>query len=219
MIKLENATKVFKGDSFETIALNDISLTIEEGEFVAVMGKSGSGKTTLLNIIGCMDNLSEGSYLLDDKDVSRYGSYKLDKMRKEKISFVFQSYALMQQYTVYENIELPLNARNIGYKEKKKRIRLVMEQLGITDLAKKYPRQISGGEQQRTAIARAIVADCNYILADEPTGALDGINSKELMDIFTSLNKEGKTIIMVTHDSEVASYAQRIINLEDGNIK
>lgn len=214
MIELKDVTKVYKGDTYETYALNNLSLNIEDGEFVAIMGRSGSGKTTLLNIIGCMDSASQGTVIIDDIDISNASAHKLDVVRRNKISFIFQNYALMQQYSVYENIELPLNARNIKGQKKRTAIKDIMNKLGISELAKKYPNQISGGEQQRTAIARAFVSDTKYILADEPTGALDYENAIELMKLIKELHKAGKTIIMVTHDSQIASYADRIVELK-----
>lgn len=214
MIELKDVTKVYKGDTYETYALKNLSLNIEDGEFVAIMGRSGSGKTTLLNIIGCMDSASQGTVIIDDIDISNASAHKLDVVRRNKISFIFQNYALMQQYSVYENIEVPLNARNIKGQKKRAAIKDIMNKLGISELAKKYPNQISGGEQQRTAIARAFVSDTKYILADEPTGALDYENAIELMELIKELHKAGKTIIMVTHDSQIASYADRIVELK-----
>ena len=218
MIVLKDAKKLYKGDGFETLALDNVNLEINHGEFVAIMGKSGSGKSTILNIIGCMDRLTEGSYILDDTNVSSLGILKLDKLRKQKISFIFQNYELMEHYTIYENIELPLLANGVSSKERKAKVRSVMERLSIAELAKKYPKQISGGEQQRTAIARALVSGNDYILADEPTGALDQGNSYELMNIFKEIHKEGRTIIMVTHDKDIAVHAARIIEISDGKI-
>lgn len=219
MIELKNVSKVYKGDTYETHALRDLNLKIDDGAFVAVMGRSGSGKTTLLNIVGCMDNASDGTVLIDDIDVSKASAHKLDIVRRDKISFIFQNYALMEQYTVYENIELPLKARNFKNKDKKLMINAIMSRLGIEGLAKKYPGQISGGEQQRTAIARAFVADTRYILADEPTGALDHMNAIELIKIIKELRVTGKTILMVTHDREIAGFADKIIVLEDGTLR
>lgn len=219
MIELKNVSKVYKGDTYETHALRDLNLKIDDGAFVAVMGRSGSGKTTLLNIVGCMDNASDGTVLIDDIDVSKASAHKLDIVRRDKISFIFQNYALMEQYTVYENIELPLKARNFKNKDKKLMINAIMSRLGIEALAKKYPGQISGGEQQRTAIARAFVADTRYILADEPTGALDHMNAIELIKIIKELRVTGKTILMVTHDREIAGFADKIIVLEDGTLR
>lgn len=219
MITLENATKIYKGDTFEIAALNNISLSIDDGEFVAVIGRSGSGKSTLLNIIGCMDKLTSGKYILDGKTITGFNPFQFDKIRKNNIGFIFQKYELMSQYTVYENIELPLNVQKCSDKQKKKKIYDIMERLQITDLKGKYPRQISGGEQQRVAIARAYVSDKKYLLADEPTGALDEKNTTEIMDIFKELSNEGKTIILVTHDSEVASCAKRIIHIKNGQLE
>lgn len=218
MISMRNVKKIYRGIDIEKIALDNVSVTINKGEFVAIMGKSGTGKSTLLNLIGCLDNISEGEYYLDDINVGTAGSLKLDKIRKNKISFIFQNYELLDNYTIYENIELPLLAKKINIKHRRKIIKDTMLRLGIYELSKKYPKQISGGEQQRTAIARALVAGNDYILADEPTGALDEETSIELMNIFKTIHKDKKTIIMVTHDKEIASFADRIIEIVDGKI-
>lgn len=218
MIILEEASKIYRGDTYETYALNNIDLKIEEGDFVAVKGRSGSGKSTLLHILGCMDRLSAGKYFLDGVEASKLHAWMFDKVRQEKISFIFQKYELMNRYTVYENIELPLNVSKLSRNEKRKKINDIMERLEIGTLRNKFPRQISGGEQQRVAIARAYVADRKYILADEPTGALDEKNTNTIMNIFQELNKEGKTILLVTHDDLVASYANRIITIQDGKL-
>ncbi|MDE6025576.1 MAG: ABC transporter ATP-binding protein [Lachnospiraceae bacterium] len=219
MIKLKNITKEYRGASYKTTALNQVTLDIKDGDFACVMGKSGSGKSTLLHIIGCMDMPSEGEYYLDDICVKDLSPYKLDRLRREKISFVFQGYELMSRYTVWENIELPLNAKRIRGKKKRTIIKDIMERLEITELKDKYPGQISGGEQQRVAIARAYVMDTPYIVADEPTGALDEANSDRILDLFESLHNEGKTIILVSHDMDVAQRGDYIINLQDGHIK
>ena len=218
MIKLKNITKEYRGASYKTTALNQVTLDIKEGDFACVMGKSGSGKSTLLHIIGCMDMPSEGEYYLDDICVQELSPYKLDKLRREKISFIFQGYELMSRYTVWENIELPLNAKRIRGKKKRTIIKDIMERLEITELKDKYPGQISGGEQQRVAIARAYVMDTPYIVADEPTGALDEANSDRILNLFESLHNEGKTIILVSHDMDVAQRGDYIINLQDGHI-
>lgn len=218
MIELQNISKIYKSINGKTDALIEVSLTIREGEFVCIMGKSGSGKTTLLNIIGCMDKASSGEYRLDDVDVAKLGAYKFDRLRREKISFIFQKYELMSKYTVYENIELPMNAKKILRKNKKQKITDIMKRLGIYELRNKFPKQLSGGEQQRVAIARAYVSDNKYILADEPTGALDNKNTQEIMNIFEELRSEGKTIVLVTHDEEIAARGNRIIHLLDGKI-
>lgn len=218
MIKIENLGKTYSGLNYKTDALVDVSFDISEGEFVAIMGKSGSGKSTLLNIIGCLDYPSSGQYFMDDVLVNELSSYRFDKYRKEKVGFIFQNYELMEKYTVRENIELPLNVRHVKMRDKRKRVNDIMKRLGISSLAQKYPNQISGGEQQRVAIARAYVMDTKYILADEPTGALDEKNTVEIMNMFKDMNKDGKTIITVTHDLEVAGYADRILTLSDGKI-
>lgn len=219
MIQLKNITKEYKGASYKTTALDQITLDIKEGDFACIMGKSGSGKSTLLHIIGCMDMQDEGEYYLDDICVKELSPYKLDRLRREKISFIFQGYELMNRYTVWENIELPLNAKRIRGKKKRTIINDIMERLEITELRDKYPGQISGGEQQRAAIARAYVMDTPYIVADEPTGALDEANSDRILDLFESLHNEGKTIVLVSHDMDVAQRGDYIINLQDGHIK
>lgn len=219
MIVLENASKIYKGDTYETYALNNVSIKINDGEFVAVKGRSGSGKSTLLNIFGCMDKLTSGRYILDDVNVSNLNPYKFDKLRKQKISFIFQRYELLNRYTVYENIELPLTVQGLSVKKKKSRIYDIMERLEITGLKGKYPRQISGGEQQRVSIARAYVSGKKYLLADEPTGALDEKNTERIMEILKELHGEGRTIILVTHDSIVAEYAERSLTISDGKIE
>lgn len=219
MIQLKNITKEYKGASYKTIALDHVTLDIKEGDFACVMGKSGSGKSTLLHIIGCMDMQDEGEYYLDGICVKDLSPYKLDRLRREKISFIFQGYELMNRYTVWENIELPLNAKRIRGKRKRTIINDIMERLEITELKDKYPGQISGGEQQRAAIARAYVMDTPYIVADEPTGALDEANSDRILDLFESLHHEGKTIVLVSHDMDVAKRGDYIINLQDGHIE
>ena len=218
MIELKNIKKIYKNGDCKTIALNGLNLNIEKGEFVAIMGKSGSGKSTLLNIIGCMDTITSGEYLYNSVEINKLNKRKIEKYRKENISFVFQNYSLFNEYTVYENIEVPLLARNVKKSERKKRINDVIESLDIKDIVNKKTSDISGGQQQRTAIARAIVANTNIILADEPTGALDENTSKDIMKLFKKINKQGYTIIMVTHDIEMANNADRIIRISDGVI-
>lgn len=218
MITLENVTKIYKGDLFETVALQNVSLKIDQGEMIAIMGESGSGKTTLLNILGGMDALTSGEYYLHDFAVHNCKPSDLDVVRKKYISFIFQHFALMEEYDVYENIEAPLIARNIKKSERKKRIKEVVVKLGIEDLIDKFPCQISGGQKQRVAFARAIVTDCPIILADEPTGALDEENTENIIKLFENLHREGKTIILITHDSRVASHAQKIIEIKDGRV-
>lgn len=218
MLTLENVTKIYKGDLFETRALQDVSLTVEQGEFVAIMGESGSGKTTLLNIIGGMDTLSSGKYYLQDVAVHECNPAKLDKVRKQYISFIFQHFALMEEYNVFENIEAPLLARNVRKPVRKKKIQELAEKLGIDELLDKYPSQISGGQKQRVAFARALVTNSPVILADEPTGALDEENTQKVMELFKELHNDGKTIVLITHDNMVANYADRIVNLRDGKV-
>ncbi len=218
MIEINNLTKIYKGVSYEFTALKEVSLTIKEGEFVAVMGESGSGKSTLLNCIGLIDSFDGGEYIMDDVKVHELSNGRQNVLRKEKISFVFQNFELMRNYTLYENIEIPLLAKNVKKNNRKKLIHEVTKKFGIEELLKKYPYQISGGQQQRVAIARALISDNPYILADEPTGALDSQNSMELIKELKRINEEGKTIIMVTHDPKIAEYADRIVIIEDGKI-
>lgn len=217
MIKIHNLTKIYKGASYEVKALNDVDIEINDGEFVAVMGESGSGKTTLLNCIGIMDEFDDGEYFLDDVNAGELSRSKKCELRK-KISFVFQHFELMRNYTVFENIEIPLLAKNVKRSERKKRIMESVAALGIDDLLDKYPYELSGGQKQRAAIARAVVADNPYILADEPTGALDSRHSMELMEELKRINAMGKTVIMVTHDINMARKADRIIKLVDGRV-
>jgi len=216
MIKLEDATKKYTGQSNGTIALDKVNLEIAEGEMVAVVGPSGCGKSTLLNILGGMDHLTSGRYYFGDQIVSSYGSGKLHHFRKENIGFVFQNFALLNRYTVYENLEIPLLARN--QKHYKKRIMDCLEQLGIAECAKKLPQKLSGGQQQRCAIGRALMSDCNLLLCDEPTGALDSKTGMEIMDIICGESLRGKTIVIATHDVNVAARCSKQIKMEDGKI-
>lgn len=218
MIQLNNIKKVFSTEDFDTWALREVNMIIKEGEFVAIMGPSGCGKSTLLNILGLIDNPTEGTYMLNEQDVSMLSESKRTDIRKGMIGFVFQSFNLIDELNVYENIELPLLYMGISASERKKRVEAVMEQLSMSHRRRHYPRQLSGGQQQRVAIARAIVAQPSIILADEPTGNLDSKNSKEVMNMLQQLHKQGTTIIMVTHSLHDASYAERIINLYDGQV-
>lgn len=216
IIELKNICKKYgKGES-TTVALSDVNLKIESGDFWSIMGPSGSGKTTLLNILGCMDIASQGDYFLKGKSINDLTRNELSKVRNEIISFVFQHFALLNDYSVYENIELPLNCQKISFKEKKERITYYMKRLGIEKLCKKNPSQISGGQQQRVAIARAMVTKADIILADEPTGALDQKTGKELLTLLQEINNEGKTILLVTHDAAVANIAKKRLFIEDG---
>ena len=218
MIEMKNVTKIYSNEKTETVALKDVGLSINAGEFVAIMGKSGSGKSSLVNIIGGMDTLTMGEYSFEDIVVNNLKKKKLDMFRKENISFVFQNFALMSQYTVYENVEVPLLARNIKKNQRKKIIEEALKKVGIYDQKDKKAIHISGGQQQRTAIARAIVSKTKVIIADEPTGALDEKNGREIIKLLKSLNEEGITIIIVTHDKPIANDADRIIELSDGMV-
>ena len=218
MIKVENLSKVFRTDEIETTALNGVSLEIKDGEFVAIMGPSGCGKSTLLNILGLLDNPSGGNYIFGETEVSQMKEKERTKFRKGNIGFVFQSFNLIDELNVFENIELPLKYLNISSSERKKRVTEIMKRMNISHRAKHFPRQLSGGQQQRVAIARAVVSNPKLILADEPTGNLDSKNGLEVMNLLAELNREGTTIVMVTHSPRDASRAQRTIDLLDGKI-
>ena len=244
MIKLENIKKVFRTEEVETWALREVNLEVKEGEFVAIMGPSGCGKSTLLNIIGLLDNPTNGTYTLNvfdkpdeqsqdslsyamakkrlsktnGKDVSQLKENERTDLRKGVIGFVFQSFNLIDELNVYENIELPLLYMGVPAKERKRRIEAVMDRMAISHRRNHFPNQLSGGQQQRVAIARAVISNPKIILADEPTGNLDSQNGKEVMQLLSDLHKEGATIIMVTHSQHDAAYADRIINLYDGQI-
>jgi putative ABC transport system ATP-binding protein len=218
MIKVTNLSKVFRTEEIETIALNGVSFEIKEGEFVAIMGPSGCGKSTLMNVLGLLDSPTGGSYELLGSEVSGLKEKERTNFRKGNIGFVFQSFNLIDELNVYDNIELPLKYLNISAAERKQRVADIMKRMGISHRAKHYPQQLSGGQQQRVAIARAVVSNPKLILADEPTGNLDSKNGKEVMTLLTELNAEGTTIIMVTHSPKDAAVAQRTINLFDGQI-
>ena len=218
MIKTENLQKIFRTEEVETYALNNVSLEIDAGEFVAIMGPSGCGKSTLLNILGLLDNPSSGKYILNGTDVSAFHERERTRLRKGVIGFVFQSFNLIEELNVYENIELPLLYMSIPSAERKQKVQAAMDRMQIPHRAKHFPNQLSGGQQQRVAIARAVVAEPKIILADEPTGNLDSKNGKEVMNLLTELNTDGTTVIMVTHSQHDAGYAARIINLFDGQL-
>lgn len=218
MIKIENLTKVFRTSEIETVALNNVNLNVESGEFVAVMGPSGCGKSTLLNIIGLLDNPTSGFYALDGVEVSNLKEKERTGFRKGKIGFVFQSFNLIDELNVSQNVELPLIYLGISASERKRRVSEMLERMNISHRAHHMPQQLSGGQQQRVAIARAIVTAPGLILADEPTGNLDSKNGKEVMELLTELNRQGTTIVMVTHSAHDASYAHRVVNLFDGAI-
>ncbi len=218
MIQLQNIKKIFRTEEVETWALREVNLEVKEGEFVAIMGPSGCGKSTLLNILGLLDNPSEGKYLLDGKEVSTLKESERTDIRKGVIGFVFQSFNLIDELNVYENIELPLLYMGVPVKERKRRVEAAMDRMAISHRRKHFPNQLSGGQQQRVAIARAVLANPKIILADEPTGNLDSKNGKEVMNLLGELHREGTTIIMVTHSQHDASYADRIVRLYDGEI-
>ncbi len=218
MIKIENLQKVYTTDEVETTALNNINVEIKDGEFVAIMGPSGCGKSTLLNIIGLLDNPSGGKYFFDGKEVSKFRERQRTSLRKGNIGFVFQSFNLIDELTVFENVELPLLYLKVPSADRKRRVEEVLERMNIMHRRNHFPQQLSGGQQQRVAIARAIVAKPKVILADEPTGNLDSANGEEVMKLLAELNEEGTTIIMVTHSPYDANYAHRIINLFDGKV-
>ncbi|MDE7367624.1 MAG: ABC transporter ATP-binding protein [Lachnospiraceae bacterium] len=219
MITLSQVTKTYYNGECPTPALKGIDLTVEDGEYIAIMGTSGSGKSTLLNIIGGMDTLTEGEYFYNDIPVHQLKGNELHQFRKEHVSFVFQQFALMNHYTVFENVEIPLLAKGFPKKERKRIVMERLEQMGIADLAKKLPIHISGGQQQRCAIARALASDNSIILADEPTGALDKNTGMEIMTLLQEINQQGKTLLVITHDPGIAAMAHRIIRLEDGCIQ
>ena len=218
MIKVTDLCKVFRTEEIETTALAGVSFEIKDGEFVAIMGPSGCGKSTLLNILGLLDNPSDGSYELLGQEVGKLKEKDRTKFRKGNIGFVFQSFNLIDELNVYENIELPLRYLDIPASERKARVTEMMKRMNISHRAKHFPQQLSGGQQQRVAIARAVVAGPKLILADEPTGNLDSKNGKEVMDLLKELNQEGTTIVMVTHSQKDAALAQRTMDLFDGQI-
>ena len=218
MIKTVNLNKVFRTEEIETSALNEVNLHIQKGEFVAIMGPSGCGKSTLLNIIGLLDNPSSGEYYFDNQEVGGFKERNRTMLRKGNIGFVFQSFNLIDELNVYENVELPLIYLKLSSKERKQMVEKVLERMKISHRKNHFPQQLSGGQQQRVAIARAVVANPKLILADEPTGNLDSKNGLEVMNLLTELNREGTTIVMVTHSMRDAEYAHRVINLFDGQV-
>ena len=217
-ITLSNIKKVFRTEEIDTWALREVSLEVKEGEFVAIMGPSGCGKTTLLNIMGLLDTPTEGTYMLNGKDVSQLPERERTNIRRGTIGFVFQSFNLIDDLDVYENVELPLLYMGVPAKERKKRVTEMLDRMAMSHRRKHFPCQLSGGQQQRVAVARAVVSNPKIILADEPTGNLDSKNSKEVMDLLCQLHDEGTTIVMVTHSQHNASFADRIINLFDGQV-
>jgi putative ABC transport system ATP-binding protein len=218
MIDLTAITKSYKVGVESLDVLKEINLTIHNGEFVAIMGPSGSGKSTLMNVIGCLDNPTSGTYLLNNEDISTYKDEELAKVRNLSIGFVFQQFQLLPRLTALKNVELPMIYAGLGRKEREERAKHALEKVGLAERIGHLPNELSGGQKQRVAIARAIVNEPKIILADEPTGALDSKTSESIMEQFTELNKEGTTVILVTHEQEVADYAERIITVRDGTI-
>jgi len=218
MIKTQNLSKIFQTDEIETTALKEVNFNVQKGEFVAIMGPSGCGKSTLLNIVGLLDNPTSGSYLFNGVDVSNMRESKRTGLRKGNIGFVFQSFNLIDELNVFENVEMPLIYLKMSASERKARVEAILERMKISHRRKHFPRQLSGGQQQRVAIARAVAANPGLILADEPTGNLDSKNGLEVMNLLTELNREGTTIVMVTHSMHDADFAHRIVNLFDGQI-
>ncbi|PVX48829.1 ABC transporter ATP-binding protein [Hallella colorans] len=218
MIKIENLTKIFRTEEVETVALNGVNMQVGDGEFVAIMGPSGCGKSTLLNILGLLDNPTEGQYFLDGEEVGRLRERNRTKYRKGRIGFVFQSFNLIDELTVEENVELQLKYLDVPRKERRERVLEILRKVNLSQRARHYPQQLSGGQQQRVAIARAVVGHPKLILADEPTGNLDSKNGLEVMQLLSKLNAEGTTIVMVTHSRHDATYANRVVNLFDGQI-
>lgn len=218
MIETRNLTKIYATDEIETTALNSVNMKISKGEFVAIMGPSGCGKSTLLNIIGLLDNPSSGELHFLDREISKFSERQRADIRKAHIGFVFQSFNLIDELTVFENIELPLIYLKVPSSERKKRVEAMMNQMQIMHRRNHFPQQLSGGQQQRVAICRAVITKPDLILADEPTGNLDSKNGEEVMNLLTDLNNQGTTIVMVTHSKHDADYSQKIVNLFDGQI-
>ena len=218
MIKTEKLTKLFTTEEVQTMALNEVTLQVEQGEFVAIMGPSGCGKSTLLNILGTLDSPTSGSYSFEGKQVDKMNENQLTALRKGNLGFIFQSFNLIDELTVYENVELPLIYMGIKAGKRKVRVNKVLEKVNLLHRVNHYPQQLSGGQQQRVAIARAVVTDCKLLLADEPTGNLDSVNGIEVMELLSDLNRQGTTVIIVTHSQRDAMYAHRVIQLLDGQI-
>jgi len=218
MIKTEKLSMLFTTEEVQTKALNEVTLHVEQGEFVAIMAPSGCGKSTLLNILGTLDSPTSGSYFFEGKQVDKMNENQLTALRKNNLGFIFQSFNLIDELTVYENVELPLVYMGIKTAQRKEKVNKVLEKVNLLHRANHYPQQLSGGQQQRVAIARAVVTDCKLLLADEPTGNLDSVNGVEVMELLSELNRQGTTIIIVTHSQRDATYAHRIIRLLDGQI-
>ena len=216
---LDNVVKIYKMDSVETIALNGVSLRVEKGEFIAIMGPSGSGKSTMMHLMGCLDRPTSGKIYFEGKDVSTLSDDELAEIRNKKIGFVFQSFYLLPRYDALQNVELPLIYRGVPPKERREKAKLILEKIGLGDRLHHRPTQLSGGQQQSVAIARALIVDPVVLLADEPTGNLDSKSSHEIMELISRLHKEENlTIVLVTHEADIASYAEKIIRMQDGKI-
>lgn len=218
MIKVQNLEKIYRTEEIETVALNNVSFEIKEGEFVAMMGPSGCGKSTLLNIIGLLDDVDSGSYQFNNTEVAKFNERKRAELRKHNIGFVFQSFNLIDELTVFENVELPLMYTGVAAADRKRIVDEVLDRIQIAHRRNHFPQQLSGGQQQRVAVARAVVNNPKLILADEPTGNLDSRNGNDVMQLLTDLNEKGTTIIMVTHSEHDARFTHRIINMLDGQI-
>jgi putative ABC transport system ATP-binding protein len=218
MIRMHDLTKAYRTEDVETTALNEINLAVEAGEFIAIMGPSGCGKSTLLNVLGMLDSPDSGSYEFDGEDVAGYAENRLAAIRKENIGFIFQSFNLVDELTVAENVMLPLLYQKVPARERDERVQKVLERVGIAHRAEHRPQQLSGGQQQRVAVARAVISNPKLILADEPTGNLDSANGEEVLGLLNQLNGDGTTIIMVTHDRGHADHASRIVNMLDGRV-
>ncbi|MCK4407056.1 MAG: ABC transporter ATP-binding protein [Bacteroidales bacterium] len=218
MIKTVKLTKIFRTDEVETTALNEVSFEVNKGEFIAIMGPSGCGKSTLLNILGLLDNPSEGEYYFLDNEVAKFSEKQRARLRKQNIGFVFQNFNLIDELTVFENVELPLIYLGMHAKDRKARVEEVLEQMQMSHRKKHFPLQLSGGQQQRVAVSRAVIAKPSLILADEPTGNLDSAHGEEVMNLLVELNQNGTTLIIVTHSQRDAEYSQRIVRLFDGQI-
>lgn len=218
MLKMQSVKKIYRTDMIETHALRDFNLEVKEGEFVAVTGPSGSGKTTFLNIAGLLETFEEGQYLLDGNDVSRLNDNIRSKLRNEKIGFIFQGFNLISDLNIFDNVDVPLRYRGFSSSERKKRINNALEMVGLAARARHLPSQLSGGQQQRVAIARALAGEPKFLLADEPTGNLDSLMARQVMDMLEDINKNGMTIVMVTHDPDLARRAHRNIQIVDGQV-
>ncbi len=218
MIKMHDLTKAYRTSDVETTALSHINIEVEAGEFIAIMGPSGCGKSTLLNVLGMLDSPDGGNYLFGGEDVAGYSESQLAEIRKNNIGFIFQSFNLVDELTVAENVMLPLLYQKVAARERDERVQAVLERVGIAHRADHRPQQLSGGQQQRVAVARAVVTNPKLILADEPTGNLDSTNGEEVLDLLNQLNGDGTTIIMVTHDQSHADHASRVVNMLDGRV-